>query len=464
MAIDYVKLFGDDFDTVLKALDGLTPTAERVLLNSLDKMVFDARTFSNNIQKQITNLSGSGMNRSAIAESLNNDMKTGGRIFGQLKNDVKAGIVDGVQEVARLGQYDNYDLDKGEFTWITVTGHKICPDCVEREGDKGTFNYHEEKGLPGSGWSVCRSYCYCVLDPSGKLPTKVQGVPLKEKRIRKKAPTQPQWKPSMSRKEAEIWAANSETPQEIFHGTRKGLGQNIAKEGFDTTIQGTGSLYGNGVYGTGDLNVGLQYGLDGDLLILKYNLKNPLSLEAKEFWDWGGLATKNIDDLNFTQDLFRKAKFGIMDDQLAKWTPNSFHIKEGIETVEQYVDYVKGTDYYKRFGNRYTGGIDPKTGRAFVSDQINDLSEKFDDFLKQKYLNNDPEFLEMIKELQMGGDVEDLFFKPEWGNLRTEFLEQQGYDGLVVKNARLPGTMNIEKDFDDYFVAFSKESVVVVEN
>ena len=49
MAVDYLKLFGDDFDTVLKALDDLTPAAERVLLNSLDNMVFDARTFSTNI-------------------------------------------------------------------------------------------------------------------------------------------------------------------------------------------------------------------------------------------------------------------------------------------------------------------------------------------------------------------------------------------------------------------------------
>jgi len=181
MAIDYLKLFGDDFDTVLKALDDLTPAAEKVLLNSLDNMVFDAQTFSTNIEKQISSMTSSGMSRGAVASSLNNDMKTGGRIFGALRNSVKSGIVEGVQETAKLGQYDNYDLDKGNFAWVTVGGHKVCADCDGRAGDVGTFNYHETEGLPGAGWSVCQAYCYCVLDPTGKLPKKVQGVPVKEK-------------------------------------------------------------------------------------------------------------------------------------------------------------------------------------------------------------------------------------------------------------------------------------------
>jgi|TARA_R110002074_G_scaffold368959_2_gene543554 hypothetical protein len=214
MAIDYLKLFGDDFDTVLKALDDLTPAAERVLLNSLDNMVFDAQTFSTNIQKQISTMTSSGMSRGAIASSLNTDMKSGGRIFGQLKNNIKSGVVEGVQETAKLGQYDNYDLDKGNFAWVTVGGHKVCADCDGRAGDVGTFNYHETEGLPGAGWSVCQAYCYCVLDPTGKLPKKVQGVPVREKRAGLSPPKvkpEPAWKKTFSSKNTKANTAFQDT-------------------------------------------------------------------------------------------------------------------------------------------------------------------------------------------------------------------------------------------------------------
>tara|TARA_R100001594_G_C4052823_1_gene265309 strand:- start:1769 stop:2953 length:1185 start_codon:yes stop_codon:yes gene_type:complete len=186
MAIDYLALFGDDFDTVLGALDGLTPEAEKVLLNSLDRMVYDSTIFSNNIQKQVGTMTANGMSQSAIKEVLNTDMKTGGRIFGELQNNVKAGITDGVNQSARLGQYQNYDLDKGLFAWVTVGGHKVCMDCDGRQGVALTWAEWESEGVPGSGWSVCRAFCYCILDPTGKLPKRVEGVPVKEKSYSKR--------------------------------------------------------------------------------------------------------------------------------------------------------------------------------------------------------------------------------------------------------------------------------------
>ena len=32
-----------------------------------------------------------------------------------------------------------------------------------------TFNEWADIGLPGSGWSICKQYCYCVLDPTGDI-------------------------------------------------------------------------------------------------------------------------------------------------------------------------------------------------------------------------------------------------------------------------------------------------------
>ena len=41
----------------------------------------------------------------------------------------------------------------------------ICDDCIERSGEVDTFANWEARGLPGTGWSVCRGACYCVLVP-----------------------------------------------------------------------------------------------------------------------------------------------------------------------------------------------------------------------------------------------------------------------------------------------------------
>ena len=43
-----------------------------------------------------------------------------------------------------------------------------------------SYKNWESAGIPGSGWSVCQGYCYCVLDPSGEISKNVD-APVKEK-------------------------------------------------------------------------------------------------------------------------------------------------------------------------------------------------------------------------------------------------------------------------------------------
>ena len=171
---DFLDIFGEDFSSVLASLDELPPEVETMLLGVMDKMVYDVKTFSNSLEKSVYTMQQAGTSPKIIKQTLANDMGTGGRIFGQLRNDTKASIVDGINQSAKMGQYKNYDLDKGDFVWVAVGGHKVCMDCDARAGQKMTFAGWEAEGLPGSGWSVCKGYCYCVLDPVGKMSNQVK--------------------------------------------------------------------------------------------------------------------------------------------------------------------------------------------------------------------------------------------------------------------------------------------------
>ncbi len=170
---DFIDIFGEDFSSVLASLDELPPDVEKMILGVMDKMIYDVRTFSNNLEKSVFSMKQAGVSDKIIKETLANDMGTGGRIFGKLRNDSKAGIVEVINQSAKLGQYKNYDLDKGEFTWVTVGGHRVCADCDGRAGQKLTFAEWEAEGLPASGWSVCQGFCYCVLDPTGTVSKKI---------------------------------------------------------------------------------------------------------------------------------------------------------------------------------------------------------------------------------------------------------------------------------------------------
>ena len=160
---DIVDIFGEDLPSVLESMDELPEEVETLLIEKMDDMVFDVKTFSNDLEKSVFSMSQSGVSEDKIKETMANDMETGGRIFGKLRNDMKAGVVDGINQSAKMGQYKNYELDKGEFVWVTVGGHKVCPDCDARAGIKLTYKEWETKGIPGSGWSVCQGFSRSLL-------------------------------------------------------------------------------------------------------------------------------------------------------------------------------------------------------------------------------------------------------------------------------------------------------------
>ena len=152
---------------------------ETLIMNIVDQLNFDVEIFKTNIDKAVSTMVTNGMTDDNIRTVMRKDMLEGGRIFGQLRNDIKASVVVGINQSAKLGQYKNYDMDKMLFTWVTVGGHKVCPDCDARSGETKTWTEWEGEGIPGSGWSVCKGYCYCVLDPTGKVSKRVNMQPPK---------------------------------------------------------------------------------------------------------------------------------------------------------------------------------------------------------------------------------------------------------------------------------------------
>lgn len=174
---DYEALFGAHF---LDDLALMTDDVEFMLLGIVDSMVFNVENFATNLEQTVAQLTANGMESQIILDTLNRDKEAAGRIFGQLRNDVKGNLAMATSHAGRLGQYADY-TSKDLFAWVTVSGHKICGDCDGRGGQINTYNDWESEGLPGSGWSVCKGYCYCVLDPSGKISDKVEGVNVREK-------------------------------------------------------------------------------------------------------------------------------------------------------------------------------------------------------------------------------------------------------------------------------------------
>ncbi len=192
---ELIALFGDDFNDVLKGLSALPPEAREILDQAMGKMLFDADVFSSRVRKAVQTQTAAGISMEAIKAGLLTDMNTGGAVFGEIRNAIKGSLVEGINQSGRAGQFQALDPDENTlFTWVTVAGHKICQDCAPRGGFRKTLKEWESEGLPGTGWSVCKGHCYCILDASGKISPRVEretGL-LSEKgaTIRSKTPTQ----------------------------------------------------------------------------------------------------------------------------------------------------------------------------------------------------------------------------------------------------------------------------------
>ena len=101
-------------------------------------IAFGIDVLASRIEREIAVLRGSGLGDSAIIQILSDDLRTGGRIFGEFRNTIRRGIVGGIMQGFRVGQ-DNIYGDNVMMRWGSVGSPRICDDCSERIGEIDTW-------------------------------------------------------------------------------------------------------------------------------------------------------------------------------------------------------------------------------------------------------------------------------------------------------------------------------------
>ena len=147
---------------------------ENILLWATLGISFGIDVFITKLEREIALLRNAGVAEAAIVDILGNDLATNGRIFGEFRNTIKRGIVSATMHASRFGQ-DRVYGDSVGMQWVSVGSPKVCVDCEERIGEIRTWNEWESIGLPASGFSVCKEFCYCQLIPTEiEMPSSLQ--------------------------------------------------------------------------------------------------------------------------------------------------------------------------------------------------------------------------------------------------------------------------------------------------
>ena len=153
-----------EYETIEEATANLEEEDENILLWSAIGATAAVDIFVARIESEILKLRQANIGDAEIIRILGDDLATRGRIFGEFGNNLRRGIVSGIMQGARVGQDAIYG-DRLKFRWVSVGSSKICVDCQARIGQVETWETWESLGLPATGFSVCKEFCYCQLMP-----------------------------------------------------------------------------------------------------------------------------------------------------------------------------------------------------------------------------------------------------------------------------------------------------------
>ena len=464
---ELIALFGDDFNDVLKGLSALPPEAREILDQAMGKMLFDADVFSSRVRKAVQTQTAAGISMEAIKAGLLTDMNTGGAVFGEIRNAIKGSLVEGINQSGRAGQFQALDPDENTlFTWVTVAGHKICQDCAPRGGLRKTLKEWESEGLPGTGWSVCKGHCYCILDASGKISPRVEretGL-LSEKgataRPKKPTATAIKWKASMTTEEAVAWSKNSKVKGVTYHGTTQAGAKGIRENGFDLTKGRTGKLYGNGAYVTkSEKEVASIFAQDGVVIKTMVKAEKPFTVFGDDFQQMiMGAVPTNMDGTVYKgfEKYWTSAKKRVYGRYFSK------HGKDFAENVYKMPNRPPATldnKWKQRFSMMMEDDYDDWIKKMSAKDragfeEMMETSNKWYEWLDKQYVAGNKDVIAWLDDAAMITPNSDMF-----PDTFRQFLLDEGYDSLIVE--KVFSTAHPEL-LDDYFIMLSKENIVAI--
>ena len=119
------------------------------------------------LDELINTMLENGMSKDAIKQVLMRDLNTGGRLFGNYRNQVKSKVKAGMNMAANKSSRKVFEeAGVKEYTWISVGDKSVCIDCEDRHGETDVMEYFKTVGLPRSGFSICQFNCRCQLIPA----------------------------------------------------------------------------------------------------------------------------------------------------------------------------------------------------------------------------------------------------------------------------------------------------------
>jgi hypothetical protein len=108
-----------------------------------------------------------GVDPEVLKADLFKDLDEGGRIFGELRNAIKATCIGNSTRLRDVAQFAENGLDL-KYQWVAVLVN-TCPDCMDRHGQVKTWEDWEAEGMPRTGMTVCKENCKCMLVPAMKV-------------------------------------------------------------------------------------------------------------------------------------------------------------------------------------------------------------------------------------------------------------------------------------------------------
>lgn len=151
---DFTKIFTAASGEVFQALEiNLNAKAGRAALT---------------LEEYIQSLRARGISEDEIYGRLQEDLQNDGRIFGEFFRALGIDIPGRMSELSKEASNAAFGFGKKDkVTWIAVSvitaGGHACPDCAPRHQEVDTYQNWVIRGLPGTGWSVCRTNCKCRL-------------------------------------------------------------------------------------------------------------------------------------------------------------------------------------------------------------------------------------------------------------------------------------------------------------